>query len=88
MKRWIKAGIYVVMGWMAVPLMGMWVSELGAQAVGLLVVGGLSYTIGAVIYTKQRPNTWPETWGYHEYFHVTVVLGAALHYKAVWTVVV
>ena len=87
-KRWIKAGIYVVMGWMAVPLMGMWVSELGAQAVGLLVVGGVSYTIGAVIYTKQRPNTWPETWGYHEYFHVTVVLGAALHYKAVWTVVV
>ena len=52
------------------------------------MVGGLSYTIGAVIYTQQRPNTWPETWGYHEYFHVTVVLGAALHYKAVWTVVV
>ena len=70
MKRWIKAGIYVVMGWMAVPLMGMWVM-VGAQAVGLRVE--LSYTIGAVI-APERLNTWPETWGYHEYFHVTVVL--------------
>lgn len=87
-KRWIKAGIYVVMGWMAIPLFGMWLTELGVQAVSLLVAGGVSYTVGAIIYARQTPNTWPEVWGYHEYFHVTVVLGAVLHYMAVWTVVV
>ena len=86
-RRWVKAGTYVVMGWMAVPLMGLWLSELGTQVVGLLLAGGVIYTLGAVIYTKQQPNTWPETWGYHEYFHVAVVLGAILHYAAVWLVV-
>ena len=75
------------MGWMAIPLFGMWLTELGVQAVSLLLAEA-SATGRRDPYTRQTPNTWPDVWGYHEYFHVTVVLGAVLHYMAVWTVVV
>jgi len=86
-SRWLKSGIYMIMGWVAVPLVGMWIIELGPTTVGLLLGGGLIYTFGGGIYAKQRPNPWPATFGYHELFHVTVVLGSVCHYWAVWRVV-
>lgn len=86
-NRWVKSGIYVLMGWAAVPLLGMWITELGNDTVRLLLGGGLIYTVGAVIYAKQWPNPWPKTFGYHEIFHIAVVLGSVCHYWAVWRVV-
>jgi len=86
-NRWVKAGFYMIMGWMALPLVGLWVRELGWETVNLLLVGGLVYTVGGVMYAKQRPNPWPKTWGYHECFHVAVVVGCIFHYCAVWRVV-
>ena len=86
-KRWIKAGFYMMMGWMALPLVSLWVRELGWETVNLLLIGGVIYTTGGVMYAKQKPNPWPETWGYHECFHLAVVVGCAFHYWAVWRVV-
>ena len=86
-SRWIKAGFYMLMGWMALPLIGLWIQELGWETVNLLLIGGLIYTAGGVIYARQWPNPWPNTWGYHECFHVAVVLGCIFHYCAVWRVV-
>jgi hemolysin III len=49
----------------------------------LLLLGGLLYTAGAVIYAFRTPDPWPETFGFHEMFHACTVAAAALHYVAI-----
>jgi hemolysin III len=85
---WVTALSYVVMGWLAAPLMPQWIDVLGIEVLGLVMTSGIIYTLGAVVYVKKRPNPWPKIFGYHEIFHVAVILGAACHGWAVWRVVV
>ncbi len=74
---------YVAVGWVAVfVLADMWRS-LGVAGFTLVAVGGLLYTVGAVIYAFRRPDPWPHTFGYHEIFHLLVIAGAALHYVSI-----
>jgi len=87
MRRWVKAFSYVLMGWISLPLIYKWTESLGTDVVAYLLAGGLVYTAGAVVYTRKQPNPWPTTFGYHEVFHVAVLLGCAAHYKAVWIAV-
>jgi hemolysin III len=56
--------------------------RLPATPIVLLAVGGLLYTIGAVIYALRRPNPWPRVFGFHEIFHALVVAAAVAHYVA------
>jgi hemolysin III len=49
----------------------------------LLVLGGILYTIGGVIYGLRRPDPFPRVFGYHEVFHVFVIAGSALHYTLI-----
>ena len=86
-NRWLKSMIYVVMGWMAVPMMGEFHAAYGTAVLALLLLGGIAYTGGAVIYARRAPNPWPRTFGYHEIFHVGVIAGSICHYVAVWRVV-
>ena len=57
--------------------------EMGAVGVGLVALGGVLYTAGAVIYAMNRPNPVPGVFGYHEVFHALVVASAAAHFAAV-----
>ena len=86
-SRWLKSMIYVAMGWMAVPMMGEFHATYGTAVLSLLLLGGIAYTGGAVIYARRAPNPWPRTFGYHEIFHVGVIAGSIFHYVAVWRVV-
>ena len=86
-NRWLKSMIYVVMGWMAVPMMGEFHTAYGTIVLALLLFGGLAFTGGGIIYALKRPNPWPAMFGYHEIFHVGVVVGSVCHYMAVWLVV-
>ena len=61
--------------------------HLGVAGFLLLLVGGLAYTAGALVFAFQRPDPWPATFGFHEVFHVLTVAGAALHYVAIAFVV-
>jgi hemolysin III len=56
---------------------------VGAVATVLVMVGGLLYTAGAVVYATHRPDPSPTVFGYHEVFHLLVVIAAALQYAAV-----
>lgn len=80
--RWLSTAIYIVMGW--VVLVAIWpltqTVELGA--VVWLALGGLSYTVGAVIYGVKRPNF--SRIGFHEIFHVFCVVGSACHYWMIY----
>lgn len=78
--RWISTAVYVAMGWMA--LVGIWplVQALEPGALLLLFGGGLFYSLGALIYALKCPDPWPMRMGYHEIFHVLVMLGTFSHF--------
>lgn len=78
--RWITAGAYVLMGWIAVVAVGPLVQEFSFRALALLLAGGIVYTVGAVGYAMKKPDLWPQWVGFHGVWHVMVLIGAGLHY--------
>jgi len=85
--RWLTAGIYVAMGWIAVVPLHRLLASMDSTTGALLVAGGITYTLGAVAYATRRPDPWPGRFGFHEVFHVFVLAAAALHYAAIYRVV-
>jgi hemolysin III len=81
--KWVAALVYLSLGWIAViPFPNLW-SEIGPAGTLLVAAGGLFYTAGAVVYATQRPDPNPRVFGYHEIFHLFVILAAAAHFAAV-----
>lgn len=79
--RWLYVALYLVLGWAAV----MYIVDLfqaNAAMMILVAVGGLLYTLGAVVYAMKRPNPWPGHFGFHEIFHVCTVLAFLCHWTA------
>ncbi|MNJ92515.1 hemolysin-III related [compost metagenome] len=81
--KWLSAILYVGMGWLAVPYISEMKAALGLNSVILLLAGGVAYTIGALVYALKRPNPWPRVFGYHEIFHVIVIVAAVLHFLVI-----
>jgi hemolysin III len=81
--RWLNAGIYLAMGWLVVGASGQLLSALPAWALTWLIIGGIIYTLGAVIYITKIFNFKPGVFGFHEVWHIFVLLAAAAHYVAV-----
>jgi len=79
-----SVALQVTQGWLAVPLLAPLFERLGGHAVGLLVLGGLLYTLGMLAYASQRPRLWPHVFSYHEVFHVMVVAATSVHFVMVW----
>src|SRR4029453_5016815 len=69
LPRWVGSLLYVGMGWVAIFVVPPVVEALGWGPVLLLMLGGILYTIGAVIYAMKRPNPFPRVFGFHEIFH-------------------
>jgi len=81
--KWVAALIYIALGWVAaVAFPELW-TEMGVAGTLLVAAGGLLYTAGAVVYATQRPDPNPRVFGYHEVFHLFVILAAAAHFAAV-----
>jgi hemolysin III len=78
--RWLTAGIYLLMGWMAVVGMGEIVSKVPLSALIWLVAGGLFFTVGAVIYVTKKLDFFPGRFGFHEIWHIFVILGCLSHF--------
>ena len=79
----VTAVVYLVLGWVAVVVFPDMASELGAVATALVAAGGVLYSLGAIVYALQRPDPAPAVFGYHEVFHLLVVVAAALQWAAV-----
>jgi hemolysin III len=86
--RWLNAGIYVVMGWLCVGAAGQMLAVLPAWVFIWLIAGGVVYTLGAVVYITKFFNFWPGVFGFHEVWHIFVMLAAAAHYVAVMGVAI
>ena len=80
---WLIAASYIAVGWIVVVAMPELVSRLGVVAVGGLLLGGVCYSAGAMIYALKRPDPVPAVFGYHEVFHLLVFIAAALQYAVV-----
>jgi hemolysin III len=81
--KWLAAAIGIALGWVAVVALPQLVARLHPAAVILLVVGGLAYTAGAVVYARRRPDPAPSVFGYHELFHALTIVGVACQYVAI-----
>src|SRR6202034_1869198 len=85
--RWVGIPLYLLLGWAAIFFAGSLLDGGGPIVVGLLVLGGVLYNVGAILYGIRWPNPWPHTFGYHEFFHAFTAAAAISHYVAVWFVV-
>ncbi len=84
--RRLNVVLYVVLGCAALPLMPSISAALGPSRAALLFVGGAVYISGAVVYARRWPNPRPAVFGYHEVFHVLVILASALHFGTVFDI--
>ncbi len=82
-SKWIMAGICLALGWISVVALPGIIEGVGPVGTALLLAGGVAYTAGAVIYAMQKPNPIPNVFGYHEVFHLLVVIAIALQYSVV-----
>jgi hemolysin III len=78
--RWVTAGVYLLMGWLAIMGVEEILRSIPIMAIFWLVVGGLFYSIGAIVYITKTGNFIPDVFGFHEIWHIFVILGAVSHY--------
>nr|WP_317332078.1 hemolysin III family protein [uncultured Romboutsia sp.] len=86
--RWLSTSIYVLMGWIAVFLMGPLKKALSPQGLSLLIIGGVFYTIGAIIYATKPKFLKSKYLGFHEIFHIFIMLGTLTHFLCVFKYVI
>ncbi|MBN2083897.1 MAG: hemolysin III family protein [Anaerolineales bacterium] len=78
--RWVTAGIYLLMGWLAIAGVGEILAQMPAGAILWLLAGGLFFTGGAFVYMLKKPDPFPDVFGFHEIWHIFVILGAYSHF--------
>jgi hemolysin III len=81
--RWLYTPIYLALGWVSVFYIGDIYRTGGAAVVTLIAVGGLLYSVGAVVYAIKRPNPSMRWFGFHEVFHALTLGAYVVHYIAV-----
>ena len=79
--RWLYVPLYLLLGWAAVMYI-VDIANANIAAMVLVIVGGLLYTLGAVVYGIKRPNPAPGVFGFHEIFHSLTVLAFLCHWTA------
>ncbi len=79
--RWLYTSLYLLMGWAIIFDIKAF-SGVPLPCLALIAAGGLSYTLGAIIYIIKKPDIW-KNFGFHEVFHILIMVGSAFHVAAV-----
>ncbi len=82
--RWLSTSIYLIMGWIAVFIFPPLWNSMPAPFTNAIIIGGLCYTVGAIIYATKFPNPFPGKFGFHEIWHIFVMGGAFTHFWAIY----
>ena len=86
--RIVTATLYMALGWLAIVALPQMLRAMSVAEVVLMLTGGLIYTAGAIVFATRRPDPRPDVFGYHEVWHVFMVVAAACHFVLVALVVV
>ena len=78
--RWITAAIYLVMGWLGIIAIPEMLTAMPPGAIAWLLAGGIFFTLGALVYIFKKPDWYPNVFGFHEIWHIFVILGCLSHY--------
>ncbi len=84
---WLSIVLQMLQGWLGPLVAPPLAHTMPVQALLLIALGGLLYTVGLVLFVTQRPRLWPRVFSYHEVFHVFVVSASLIHYTAIFTFV-
>ena len=82
--RWVSTAIYIGMGWMIIFLAPTLFESLGSTGLLYLILGGISYTIGGIIYGVKPNIQFIKKLGFHEIFHIFILLGTLFHFICVY----
>jgi hemolysin III len=85
--RWLSTTLFIGIGWVAILVLPQLLHGAGALALALILVGGILYSLGAVVYARKRPDPSPRWFGFHEVFHAMTILAYLTQYAAVSLVV-
>ncbi|PRP91689.1 PAQR family membrane homeostasis protein TrhA [Enhygromyxa salina] len=77
---WITAALAIAIGWSGLTYAAALIPATGAAAFVLFIATGVAYSTGGVVYARRRPDPIPAVFGYHEVFHVFVILGSTVHF--------
>lgn len=81
--RWITAGVYLLMGWLGIMGINEILINMPKPAIAWLIAGGLFYSVGAIIYITRKMDFFPGRFGFHEIWHIFVILGAFSHFYVI-----
>ncbi|WP_404454178.1 hemolysin III family protein [Oceanobacillus kapialis] len=82
--RWLSTALYIAMGWIVVFFSSSLAPVLGTNGMAFLIIGGLIYTIGALIYWLKPKFMEFKHFGFHEIFHIFILLGSLFHFLCVY----
>lgn len=82
----VANALYIVLGWAAVVALPVVVVSVPASGLVLMVIGGVAYTVGAVVLLRRWPDPRPQVFGFHEVWHTCTIIGAASHFAMVWRI--
>lgn len=77
---WLSTATYLGMGYMVLLAAAPLARTVPAGGIAWLVAGGIAYTIGAIIFTRERPDPFPGRFGHHEIWHLMVLAGSGCHF--------
>lgn len=77
---WVSTGTYLAMGYMALLAAAPLAAAVSAGGLAWLVGGGVAYTAGAIIFSRERPDPFPGVFGHHEIWHLLVLVGSGCHF--------
>ena len=81
--RWLVVGSYLALGWVSLFFLPAIWEQFGPAVVSLLALGGVLYSIGGVVYARQKPNPSPDWFGHHELFHAFTIAAFLAQYTAI-----
>ncbi|MRH44353.1 hemolysin III family protein [Aquibacillus halophilus] len=82
--RWLSTSMYIGMGWMIIFVSAPLASSINSNGLFLLILGGVIYTIGGIIYAVKPKFIESKYLGFHEIFHIFILLGSLAHFLSVY----
>ena len=82
--RWLSTSLYIGMGWMAAFIISPLSKSIETGGIVLLILGGLFYTIGGIIYGTEPKFLKFKNWRFHEIFHIFILLGSLAHFLSIY----